>query len=224
MVPNQRRQANAEISSAPLWLKSGFWLCILIAAAAVVRRLVALAHPLQSGPPQLQSLDAYFAAHATLSRAHIIPALLFVALVPVVLFRWTKAEWPQRALYILGWIVGGTAYAMSSHAVGGWVERSAVLVFNTWFLISLTNAFRYRLQKDERRERRWLVRAVVVLLGIATTRPIMGIFFATSRLTHLTPHQFFGIAFWIGFSINAVVAEWWLRRGRWNARTQRLVA
>jgi hypothetical protein len=39
----------------------------------------------------------------------------------------------------------------------------------------------------------------------------MGVFFATSRLTHLQPNQFFGIAFWIGFSINTLVVELWLR-------------
>jgi hypothetical protein len=103
---------------------------------------------------------------------------------------------------------------MSSHAVGGWTERSAVLLFNTWFLVSLAIALRYHLEGDDLLKRRWLVRAVVVLLGIATTRPVMGIFFATSRLTHLTPNQFFGIAFWIGFSINTVVVEWWLAAHR----------
>jgi hypothetical protein len=55
------------------------------------------------------------------------------------------------------------------------------------------------------------LRAIVVLLGIATTRPVMGVFFATSPLTHLTPHQFFGIAFWIGFSINTLAFELWIR-------------
>ena len=39
----------------------------------------------------------------------------------------------------------------------------------------------------------------------------MGVFFATSRLTHLEPRQFFGIAFWIGFSINTIAVEFWLR-------------
>ncbi len=198
--------------SAPVWLRVGFWLCTLIAAAAVVRRLVALAHPMQAGPPQLLALDDYFTSQAALTRAHIIPALLFVALAPVVLLRWTKAVWPQRALYVLGAIVGATAYAMSVHAVGGWIERSAVLLLDTWFLFSLANAFRFRRKHDMLQERRWLVRAVVVLLGIATTRPVMGIFFATSRFTHLQPSQFFGIAFWIGFSINVIVVEWWLRR------------
>ena len=40
----------------------------------------------------------------------------------------------------------------------------------------------------------------------------MGVFFATSRLTHLQPAQFFGIAFWIGFTINTIAIELWLRR------------
>ena len=56
-----------------------------------------------------------------------------------------------------------------------------------------------------------MLRAIAILLGIATTRPVMGVFFATSRLTHLTPQQFFGIAFWIGFSINTLAMELWLR-------------
>ena len=56
-----------------------------------------------------------------------------------------------------------------------------------------------------------MLRAIAILLGIATTRPVMGVFFATSRLTHLTPQQFFGIAFWIGFSLNTIVMELWLR-------------
>jgi hypothetical protein len=39
----------------------------------------------------------------------------------------------------------------------------------------------------------------------------MGVFFATSWLTHLEPAQFFGVAFWIGFSINTIAIELWLR-------------
>ena len=42
----------------------------------------------------------------------------------------------------------------------------------------------------------------------------MGAFFATSALTHLSLNQFFGIAFWIGFTINAVVIELWLHSKR----------
>src|SRR6185437_147675 len=149
-------------------------------------------------------------AHAALTLAHIIPALLFVLLVPVIVFRPRRQlAWAQRIFYPLGVIVGLTAYAMSRFSVGGWTERSAVLFFDTLFVISLARAFVYRSHAEQ--ERRWQLRAIAILLGIATTRPVMGIFFATARLTHLVPQQFFGIAFWIGFSINVLVFELWIR-------------
>jgi hypothetical protein len=176
----------------------------------VLRRVVAIAHPPQSAPPQLAQLDASFASHAALTLAHIIPALAFVLLTPSLYTRrFAGAAWPKRLLFPLGLMVGVTAYAMSRYSIGGWVERSAVLFFNTLFLFSLLRA--WSLRQHAALYLRWMTRAVAVLLGIATTRPVMGIFFATSRATHLSPHQFFGIAFWIGFSINTVVIEFWLR-------------
>ena len=66
---------------------------------------------------------------------------------------------------------------------------------------------------------RWIARAIAILLGIATTRPVMGVFFATSRLTHLEPRQFFGIAFWAGFSINTIIVELWLHSARQGTST-----
>jgi hypothetical protein len=67
-----------------------------------------------------------------------------------------------------------------------------------------------------------MTRAIGILLGIATTRPVMGVFFATSALTHLQPKQFFGIAFWIGFSINTLVVELWLRRRERSFHAERM--
>jgi hypothetical protein len=91
------------------------------------------------------------------------------------------------------------------------LERSAVLVFNTLFLWELGRSYLLWRHGEFGQGRRWLIRAIAVLLGIATTRPVMGVFFATSRLTHLEPRQFFGMAFWIGFTINTLVIETWLR-------------
>jgi hypothetical protein len=100
---------------------------------------------------------------------------------------------------------------MNRYAVGGWLERSAVLFFDTLFLASLLRSVILTRRGDVVNARTWSIRAAAVLLGIATTRPVMGVFFATSPLTHLTPQQFFGIAFWIGFSINTIAIELWLR-------------
>jgi hypothetical protein len=205
-------------------LQIGFWLCTVIAVAVVLRRLFALAVPSQSGPPQLLALDAAFRSHAALTLAHILPALAFVLVAPFVfLRRFGHAAWPERLIFPLGFVVGGTAYAMTGYAIGGWIERSAVLFFNTLFLYSLARAFWYARQDEELPKLTWLVRAVGILLGIATTRPVMGVFFATSPLTHLEPRQFFGIAFWIGFSINTVAVELWLRSRSGQSRLTGMV-
>jgi len=55
-----------------------------------------------------------------------------------------------------------------------------------------------------------MIRAFSIGLAVATIRPIIGIFFATSRLSGLTPREFFGIAFWIGFVLHLIVAEVWI--------------
>lgn len=198
----------------PLWLLCGFWLCVLIALAVVVRRVIELIHPSYSGPPQMAEIDATFSSHAVLTAMHIIPAAIFVVLAAGVLLGRTGSAWLEPLFFLFGGITGATAYAMNVYAIGGWIERSAVLVFNTWFLVSLGRACWFRLRGDPARKREWMTRAVGILLGIATTRPVMGVFFATSPRTHLGPHQFFGIAFWIGFCTNAIVIELWLHSKR----------
>jgi hypothetical protein len=195
-----------------LWLRTGFWVCIVISVAVVVRRVLALANPPRSAPPQMAGLDVVFASHAALTLAHILPALGFVLIAPFIVFRVPgNAVWPERLIFPLGMVVGVTAYAMSVYSVGGWVERSAVLFFNSLFLFWLFRAYWHMRRGEGLMKRRSMLQAIAILLGIATTRPVMGIFFATSALTHLAPNQFFGIAFWIGFSINTVVIELWLR-------------
>ena len=218
-----QRAGGREDQAPPLWLRMGFWACIGVSVAVVLRRVFALAYLPRSAAPQMAALDAVFASHATLTLAHILPALLFVLVAPFVVFRRpANAAWPERLIFPLGGVVGFTAYAMSVHSVGGWVERSAVLTFNSVFLFSLFRAYWHRQRGEPILERQWMLRAIAVLLGIATTRPVMGIFFATSSLTHLAPSQFFGIAFWIGFSINTFVIELWLRSRERHVHGERM--
>lgn len=215
---------SSAMGTAPLWLVAGFWASIVIAVAVVVRRLAAIAHPSQTAPPRMVALDAVFASHAALTLAHIVPAMAFVLLTPFVFLRRAGAPRAERLLFPLGAVVGLTAYAMSAYSVGGWVERSAVFFFNSLFLFSLVRSYRYMRAGEPLLQRRWMTRAVGILLGIATTRPVMGLFFATSALTHLEPKQFFGIAFWVGFSINTIAVELWLYfRGR-QAQAERMAA
>ncbi len=198
------------------WIWTPFLLLCLIAAAVAVRRIVALAFPGASSNPQSAALDADFASHAALTLAHIVPALLFILLLPFWFLGAIRRN-PQLlrvltlALFVLGPIIGVTAILMSRHPVGGINEASAALLFDAFFLFSLGRSIVLYMQRRFDLHRTWMMRAIAILLGIATTRPVMGVFFATQRFTHLTHEQFFGTAFWIGFTTTYIAGEAYLR-------------
>ena len=180
----------------PLWLHLGFWACVVIAVAAVIRRVFALFYPPHSAPPQLAGLDRVFASHAALTLAHILPAFAFVLVAPFFVFRKSsETEWPEHILFPLGLVVGVTAYAMSTYSIGGWVERSAVLVFNTLFLLALFRAYLYMRRGELLLKRAWLIRAIAILLGISRHPPCDGSFlcdqtFNTSSTEPVLRHRF----------------------------------
>jgi hypothetical protein len=95
-------------------------------------------------------------------------------------------------------------------AIGGINQAAATTLFATFFLFALSKAFRHIRRHEVAEHREWMIRAFSVGLAVATIRPIIGMFFATSRLTGLTPHEFFGIAFWIGFVLHLMAAEAWI--------------
>jgi len=197
---------------------SGFWICTAISVAVVLGARCTHTPP-QSAPPQLAGLDATFASHAALTLAHILPALTFVVLAlpifggsPVWLAETTSVS--SRA------VVGVTAYAMSNYSIGGWVERSAVLLFNSLFLFSLFRA--WCLRREPAPNLRWLTRAIAILLGIATTRPVMGIFFATSPLTHLAAEAVLWPRVLDRFHDHTGVVELWLHSKGGRSQIERM--
>ena len=209
------------------WIWTPFLLLCLIAAAAALRRILALATPANPSVPQMAALDADFVSHTALTLAHIVPALLFILLLPFWFLHAVRRN-PQLlrvltiALFALGAIIGITAIPMSCHPVGGINEASAALLFDAFFLFSLGRSIVLYARRRFDLHRTWMMRAIAILLGIATTRPVMGVFFATQRLTHLTPDQFFGTAFWIGFTTTYIAGEAFLRSR--NAREEPLAA
>ncbi len=104
-------------------------------------------------------------------------------------------------------------------AIGGANERAAILLFDAAFLFSLTKAIWHIRRREVVQHREWMLRAFGIGLGVATTRPIVGAFFVARTLA---PQEFFGIAFWLGFSVTAIAAEVWINvtRGRSAARYQ----
>ena len=67
-----------------------------------------------------------------------------------------------------------------------------------------------------------MIRGYAIGLAVATIRPIMGTFFAAAVIRGHTPNpqQFFGTAFWIGFTLQTIAAEIWINRTRPTAAAQ----
>ena len=199
-----------------------FLLLCAIGAAAAIRRMVALASPPPPAAVRFGKLDADFASKAGLTLLHIIPSLLFVLLAPLQFLsrlrrsrpRWHR--WIGRVAMALGIVMGVSALRLSLDPVGGLAESTATMFFGAFFLFSLGKAWWHIRHGRMALHRAWAIRMVAIALGVATTRPIMGVFFATSRFTGLQPEQFFGPAMWLGLTSTYLAAEAWMvsaRRG-----------
>jgi hypothetical protein len=149
---------------------------------------------------------------------HILPATLFFLLMPFQFVRRIRARhlawhrWSGRLLLILALIIAASALRMSfTMAIGGANETAATTLYAILFLIFLTLGYWNIRHRRIVQHREWMIRAFGVSLGIATTRPIVGIFFAARRLS---PDEFFGTAFWLGFTLTLLGAETWIQYTR----------
>lgn len=209
--------------------KAGRWAWVIlitlctIGAAAVIVRIVALGSPPLSGTSPRADLNAHFSAKSGLILLHIVPSLLFVILAPLQFLSSLRQRYPRlhrgicHAVMGLGAVIGVSALVLSTHPVGGAIEASATTLFACFFLFSIAKAWWHMRNRQFALYREWSLRMTAIALGVATTRPIIGIFFATSALTGLTPQQFFGPAMWLGFTATWLAGEAWIRRTRtWN--------
>jgi uncharacterized membrane protein len=204
-----------------LWVITFF--LALIGVTIVTRRTLHLFGP-SSAPasfPEAAALDEGFARHRLLTMVHIIPGLLFMVLAPFQFIRGLRSRrprlhrWMGRVVIASGMIIGATALMMSPQmAIGGANETAATMFFAVVFLLDLAKAFLAIRRGKIALHREWMIRAFSIGLAVATIRPIVGAFFATRRLTHLTPHDFFGAAFWLGFTMHLIAAEIWINYTR----------
>jgi hypothetical protein len=117
--------------------------------------------------------------------------MLFLLLGPLQFnqtLRQRHLQWHRRAgrvLLICGMMVGVSALVMSfgMPAIGGVNQAAATTLFALFFLFALGKVFRHILQRDVALHREWMIRAFSIGLAVATIRPIVAVFFATSRFS-----------------------------------------
>src|SRR6266403_2130356 len=154
-----------------------------IGLAVATRRTIVLLRPgaTSSAKNPAVQLDAHFANHATLTLAHILPAMLFMVLGPLQFVRRLRSKypwihrWSGRIFLAASAVVGVTGLTMAfGKTIGGVDEKAAITLFGTFFLIALAKALWHAPE----------------------------------------PKEFFGTAFWVGFTLQMIAAEIWINYTR----------
>src|ERR1700730_16519473 len=200
----------------------------LIGLAVAVRRSVVLLRPgaVSGRNNPAAALDGAFADRRTLMLTHIVSAMLFMILGPLQFVRRLRAKhprihrWSGRIFLTASAVVGVTGLTLAfGKTIGGVDEKAAITLFGSFFLIALAKALWHALRREFAQHREWMIRGYAIGLAVATIRPIMGTFFAVAALEgrRPEPHEFFGTAFWIGFTLQMIAAEIWINYTRPNA-------
>jgi len=196
-----------------------------IGLAVATRRTIVLINPgaLSSPKNPAAELDAHFASERALVLTHILPAMLFMALGPLQFVRSLRSRYPQvhrwsgRIFLAASAVVGISGLRLAfGKTIGGLDEKAAIALFGTFFLISLSKALWHALRREFAKHREWMIRGYAIGLAVATIRPIMGTFFAAAVMSGHKPQpaEFFGTAFWIGFTLQTIAAEIWINYTR----------
>jgi uncharacterized membrane protein len=164
-----------------------------------------------------------FTDRRTLTLTHILPAMLFMVLGPLQFVQGLRSQYPQvhrwcgRIFLAVSAVVGVTGLTLAfGKTIGGVDEKAAVVLFGSFFLIALAKALWHAMRREFAQHREWMIRGYATGLAVATVRPIMGTFFAAAVLRghRPVPHEFFGTAFWIGFTVQMMAAEIWINYTR----------
>ena len=205
------------------------WVAVIFLAfiglAVATRRTIVLLKPgsLSSPGNPAADLDAHFAGERALVLTHILPAILFMVLGPLQFVRSLRTRYPQvhrwwgRLFLAASAVVGVSGLKLAfGKTIGGLDEKAAITLFGTFFLISLSKALWHALHREFAQHREWMIRGYAIGLAVATIRPIMGGFFAAALMSGHAPQpkEFFGAAFWIGFTLQTIAAEIWINYTR----------
>lgn len=196
-----------------------------IGLAVATRRTIVLLKPgaLSSPRNPAADLDAHFASERALVLTHILPAMLFMVLGPLQFLRSLRSRYPQvhrwsgRIFLAASAVVGVSGLKLAfGKTIGGLDEKAAITLFGTFFLISLAKALWHALRREFALHREWMIRGYAIGLAVAAIRPIIGSFFAVALIHGHKPQpaEFFGTAFWIGFTLQTIAAEIWINYTR----------
>jgi uncharacterized membrane protein len=163
-----------------------------------------------------------FLRYPTITALHVVLGGIYLILAPLQFVRRIRSRHlgyhrrAGRVLVAMGLVVGATALFMGLIIpFFGWGERVIIALFGTVFLVALVKGFLHARARRIALHREWMMRAFAVGLSIATQRLIF--FPAMMIVGDPTDVQFESLwvgSFVVGFALNVLVAEAWIRATR----------
>ena len=223
MVSKQsdRMLAIARILGWVAILLSG--IILLFFAAIRLADMTQVARPLvqeiQGTLGETHAFAVRYIQHPWVALLHIIPGLLFLTLAPLQFVARIRKRHISlhrglgRILATCAAITGLFALvaAFRFPAFGGIGTQVATVFFGAIFLFSLAKAIYHIRRREVRLHREWMIRTFALAMGVATIRVSVGLFL---NLSGLGFEEVFGTSFWLGFSVNLLVAEVWINHTR----------
>jgi uncharacterized membrane protein len=215
----QLMDQNGTGKKAVTWFWITTYTLAVIGIAIAIRRLLITGGIVSSGGNRGPDFDSGSHVPSVLTLLHVIPGLVFMILGPLQFIKGIRHNYIRLHRYS-GWtfivavyVIGLSALLMPliSMPLGGISEAAGSLFFALFFLFAATKALLHILKKQTDLHREWMLRTFATGLAIATVRPIMALAFA---IVGLTPQEFLGTAFWIGFTVHLIGAEAWINYTR----------
>jgi hypothetical protein len=194
-------------------------LCVLLGVSSSVQRFITVTTALLAQEPL--SIDPYemrYVEHPFLTYFHVVSGLVFMLLLPLQFVPRIRNKWigfhhiSGRIVVVSGIVaaLSGIAYGLITPIRVPLLATAAVL-FGLLLLLALGKAMYHILRREIALHREWMIRAFAIALGISTIRMIV---MSCLVLTDMDIKEFYGISFWIGWPLNVVVAEIWIRTTR----------
>ena len=214
-IDRQARQPPMTIRVAKFAGWTAIVLSVLIMLLFGTLRMVAMIQ----NPPSTAVFDIRYVQHMLVAFVHIVPGLLFLSLAPLQFSKRIR----QRHISFhrgLGRVLASCALISGVFALvagfrlpafGGIATQSATAFFGVIFLFSLVKAIWHIRRKEVRLHREWMIRTFALAMSVATIRVFLVLF---TGLAGFSMEEVFGTTFWLGFSVNLLVAEVWINRTR----------
>jgi uncharacterized membrane protein len=206
----------------------GFVVVILLALvglSSVANRFVNTVHYLADPasftnfgeePPGAAGFEARYYAHPYLTLVHVVTGFLFMTLGPLqfvaaIRNRWLRFHrWSGRVVLVasLVGVISALAFVPILPVYGSFATRVGVVCAGAYFSVALLQGYRHIRRRQIAEHREWMIRMFAVGLGISTFRVLIPIFMMPPF--GATFNEAWDTVVWLGFGINALVAEVWI--------------